>query len=305
MDSEAGFDYLYKSVLSTNLEAIENQRKRAHLTRVGVIVAFILMIIIWKPVNDFLISNRYSSSGEPSEMLLKLTLYAVVALGGLYFGVTRKYKNDFKNKIVKNIINEFGKDFSYDPDGMIPLKALEISRLFGERSYEGSDFVEGYLGETHIKFEKIHTGISGVKSTAIFFMANFNKDFNGETYLHSKQIPGFSAAMVKNPTFENYPPVLTDNASFNKEFNLYSSDPTEALYILSPALLEKITHLKALVQDQLSISFIRSYIFVTFRVRSGLFEPTFSKPTDEKTLSDYYHYMSLIFGMIESFKLNR
>lgn len=99
--------------------------------------------------------------------------------------------------------------------------------------------------------------------------------------------------------------VKLENVEFEKEFAIYGTDQTEARYILSPALMERIMAFRQQTKKRISISFINSQIFIAIPLSDNMFEaPLFTSMINYPKVAEYYNYLALCVGIVEILDLN-
>ena len=186
--------------------------------------------------------------------------------------------------------------------------------------YKGSDlFIKAdhqFHGSklTVTQKEETHTdGKTEVKISQIFngflFIADFNKNFNGETYIFpdlSRSVFGELYGESINEHFHR--PKLNlvklEDTEFEKIFAVYSTDAVEARYILSPKLIEKIIELKNTFYQDMSVSFIGNKIYVAVNSDNELFAPSlFTSADDESFLEKQFNYLNALLTIPEKLDL--
>jgi len=90
-----------------------------------------------------------------------------------------------------------------------------------------------------------------------------------------------------------------------KEFVVYSDDPVEARYILSPLFMEKLLACKERLDMDISISFYKSNIYIAIPVSKDFFEPGLFRTiiNPEKT-EEYFEDMKMVLEIIDELSLN-
>jgi len=91
---------------------------------------------------------------------------------------------------------------------------------------------------------------------------------------------------------------------FRKIRTVYGTDPVEAHYILSPALMERILTFKGRAGN-IELSFTDSKIYIAIPYRENLFEANiFSPITSYSKLESYNYHLQLVAGIVEELNLN-
>ena len=99
--------------------------------------------------------------------------------------------------------------------------------------------------------------------------------------------------------------VKLEDPEFEKSFVVYSSDQTEARYILSTSLMKRILDYKIKSKKNIQLSFVSSRLFVAVPYGKDLFEPKlFGEITDFESVEEYYNDLKLVLELIEDLNLN-
>ena len=92
--------------------------------------------------------------------------------------------------------------------------------------------------------------------------------------------------------------ISRENRKFEKEFVVYSTDPVEARYLITPKIQEEILSMKNILKTDFRLSFVSGHIFIAiardriFRLRPSL---SFTDPaTPRYYLRDILELLTLI-----------
>jgi len=180
--------------------------------------------------------------------------------------------------------------------------------------YSGDDYIEGTHEKTFFCFSELHSErkVSSGKSThwetifrGLFFIADFNKNFSGRTYVWSERNPQINFLTKIFSSFAwNLEKVKLESVEFEKRFIVYSSDQVEARYILTPSFMERIVRLQQMMGEGTSLSFVNTNIHVAVPIRDELFEPAIFSANDHNRLGDFYNTINIVFDIIDELKLN-
>uniref|UniRef100_UPI003BA86DC6 DUF3137 domain-containing protein n=1 Tax=Campylobacter ureolyticus TaxID=827 RepID=UPI003BA86DC6 len=185
------------------------------------------------------------------------------------FEEIKKYKISFKTIYVKNFIEKQGfKYLGYKKPNKFDRVLLQSSGFFNlsQISYL-DDTIEGEKFGTKFKFFEIFMCEDGnFNFGGVFFVADFSKEINSQTTIISKKIINFKSYNI-----------LMDNALFNDKFKVFSDNPINAMYILTPLFLEKITNLTKNFVDNIKINFKNSKIYIHIEGKYDHFEPDIYK----------------------------
>ncbi|HXC05768.1 MAG TPA: DUF3137 domain-containing protein [Bacteroidia bacterium] len=201
-----------------------------------------------------------------------------------------EYSSRFGKEIMAPIVHFHDPALQFEEEDGIMLNAVEISRIFGDsfQEFSSENLVKGKVGNTWVQFSNVTLlhNTWGMKSSFCgeFLIAEFSKKFSGEYYVISNDTKAkLSSGIHKFLQQGNRirPSVIkVDNPEFEKEFTVFGSDTVEALYILSPSLMQRMLGFKKKIQAEVHFSFTRSRIFAALE-SSG-------KPTDAASSEDGY-----------------
>jgi hypothetical protein len=111
--------------------------------------------------------------------------------------------------------------------------------------------------------------------------------------------------MFQKPIFSSLQLVELEDAEFEQQFVVQSSDQVEARYILTPSLMEKMLALRTRFSAQVEFSFVRSRMFIAVPTTENFFEPELHKTLyDNQYLRNYVDQIQLCLGVVEDLGLN-
>ncbi|HRE66621.1 MAG TPA: DUF3137 domain-containing protein [Cyclobacteriaceae bacterium] len=242
----------------------------------------------------------------------------VVAIFFLYRYYAKRFGNSYKTQIIALLAQ--AQDLQYDHESSISRSAYDQSKIFVRTPdrFWGEDLLTGKVDKTGIWFSELHTQYkSGGKNKSwhtifrgIFFIADFNKNFIGETYVLpdvSENIFGsglggfFQKLNIARPQL-----VKLEDVEFEKAFAIYGTDQVEARYILSPALMQRILSLKEKFNTAVALSFIGSHVYIALSISKNLFEAPwlFSSVDNYKQLEEYYNDIAMCTDIVTILDLN-
>jgi hypothetical protein len=315
MQSKEEFVSYFEESLSPSLKALEEIRLQcANYIKYNILlflsmvfIVFVLIFSDWLPVEQVVIP------------IVLVVIGFLFAIGYFSYRLMKlEYKKKYKHHLVRPIIHFVSPDLKYFPERFIPEGHFRMSRIFLEKPniYEGDDFVEGQIDQTAFHFSEVKAQVqrtNGKNTTkhnlfhGLFFIAEFNKDFEGSTVLLPNKI-GKGWRFLKRVSGlnrkERY--VELEDPSLNKLFNCYSVDDIKARYILSPALMARITNFAQKYPKQaLHISFVNSYLFVAIAYNKDLFEPNYFRSIlNIDQALQYFEDIQFVVGIVEDLNLN-
>lgn len=178
--------------------------------------------------------------------------------------------------------------FRHHPHASIPRELFTASRLFEGESfnrYGGEDLVTGRHGSTQFAFSELSvlrvkrrgkSTETQVVFRGLFFSADFNKAFRGETLVlpdrAEKRLGAVGRAFQSIAGGRGLELVELEDPDFERAFVVRSTDPTEARYLLSTSLMRRILGFHANTGSQLRLSFVGGRLFVAIPLEQDLFE---------------------------------
>jgi hypothetical protein len=301
----------YTNELSVDLHQLEQKRKQVmQNTLIAVGVIGILGLIV---------AGVMVSKGAPPPVFI-FALVACVVIGAIAFSfIVKGYKREFKQRVIGRIVQFLDPGLAYQADGLIDKHTFKGSKLFKHHidRYKGEDLIHGQVGKTDIMFSELHaeykTG-SG-KDThwhtifkGLFFIADFNKHFRGQTLVlpdSAEKLFGGFGKMLQSWNMGRPDLIKLEDPEFEREFVVYGNDQIEARYILSTSLMQRILDFKNKTGTKIYLSFTGSKVYVAVPMKKNMFEPKyFSRVSDFGPILDYYNDLALAAGIVDDLNLN-
>lgn len=303
----------FDTELTNDLTPLEEERKRIAKKAIRINILFGILLII--PIVLFFLIYQFSF----------FILFIIIFIWAFVFNkITKNYKSDFKKEVIARVIKFIDNNLIYNPDQCISYDNYMKSKLFLRSTdrYRGDDYVSGKIDKTNIEFSELHTEYKTVTRTksgtqthwhtifkGIFFIADFNKKFKGQTFV----LPD-----IAQRTFGNYlgnifqsmnklkgELIKMEDPLFEKYFVVYGDDQIEARYILSTNLLKRIVDYKIKTGKQIYLSFIENKVFIAISYTKSLFEPRLFKSLfDFGMIQEYYEDFKLTINFVDELKLN-
>ena len=309
MAADNNFKQFYDSELHDLLQPLETERRSVKKLAVITCLFFVAAVMA------VIIASYYRThfAGLPPFILF---LGGIIAVVRLYYR-KKAYVSKYKETIVRRIINFIDPSFQYDPGSHISRRDYDSSGLFIEKPerFKGDDYIEGKRDKTFFCFSELHTEHkvgSGKNShwetifKGLFFIGDFNKHFQGRTYVWSERNPQLN---FLNKLFSSFAwdlaKVKLESSEFENRFIVYSTDQVEARYILTPSFMERLSKLQDMMGPKTAFSFVNTNIYVAVPIKEDLFEPSVFSANDYNTISDYYNTVQMVLGIIDELKLNQ
>ena len=305
----------YTNELSADLHALD--QKRQQVKRNAIMgVSFVGILAVGAAA--FIVSR-----GAPS-MVFTFALVMGAVIGIIVFTfISKGYKREFKQKIIGRIVPFISPELSYRAEGLIDKHTFKESKLFNHRidRYRGEDLVSGQVDKTGIAFSEVHaeyktsSGSGKNRRThwrtifkGLFFIADFNKDFQGQTLVlpdSAEKLFGGFGQMLQSWNIGRPDLVQLEDPEFEREFVVYGNDQIESRYILSTSLMRRILDFKNKTGTKIYLSFTGSKVYVAIPMTRNMFEPKyFSSLLDFEPILEYYRDLSLAVGIVDALNLN-
>ena len=302
---------IYDSTLKDRLEGLEAERKDI-LKRIMIAALIILGVLIIMGVMGLF------GIGMIFVIVIGFIISAVVISGKM-----SRYRQSFKDTVVAEIIKLIDESWQYDSNNHIPLSDYHSSKLFthGVDRHKGDDYVKGIIDKTDFEFSELHTEYKQVTTDSkgntrttwhtifkgLFFHADFNKHLKGETLvlpdtaqrLFGKLGQSFQKMSGRGEL------VKMEDVEFEKLFVVYGSDQIEPRYILTPAMMEKMTQMRKRYNHDMHFSFRGSRVYCAISITKDMFEPRiFSSGVKFEDVQEIHTYFGLIAVLIQEMNLN-
>lgn len=257
--------------------------------------------------------------GIESLSFLVMSILAIIAMRDEFYEwiferKTEQFLMRYKELYLKPYIESLG--FSYKMGALFQEKEVRQSEIFdGFDRFRADDLVCANVDGVDfmfcdIRLEKdIGTGIPFIFKNNYatffegpFFVANFNKKICSDVFVFSNTTLPPSKLRHKLLGGREIP---IDNADFNQNFTIYANDAMTAMYVLTPALMEKILSLKQLVKSNISLSFKQNKIYIAIARGTDSFEPSLDQPIlNARIAKDIKADLDAMLQIVKILKLN-
>jgi hypothetical protein len=313
MKSLEELKYLFEIQLKPALISLETLRKKLMskyiLYILGLLVSFAIPFFFGQQMHALM----YVGIGGAL-----LFIFLLVMLNGQ----KKIYRAEFKQKVVKEIVNLINPEWNYQPDGRISEMDYQKSDLFNTHydRYKGDDRVFGSIEKTDFEFSELHTEYKTTTTKdgkteehwhtifkGIFAHADFNKEIKGKTLVlpdtAEKLFGGFGKKLQSMSSRGKL--IKMENVEFEKMFVVYGSDQIESRYILTPTMMEALINIRKTYGKNVYFSFIGSRVYFAISFNKDLFEPRIFKSgvrfEDVQQMNDQ---ISIIQTLVHELNLN-
>ena len=277
---------------------LEKQRKRLKKSRkLWKILSYLVAFAVFGPMLALALIIIFLDFpkldlGIESLSFLVMSILAIIAMRDEFYEwiferKTERFLMRYKELYLKPYIESLG--FSYKMGALFQEKEVRQSEIFdGFDRFRADDLVCANVDGVDFMFcdirleKNIGTGIPFIFKNNYaaffegpFFVANFNKKIRSDVFVFSNTTLPPSELRHKLLGGREIP---IDNADFNQNFTIYANDAMTVMYVLTPALMEKILSLKQLVKSNISLSFKQNKIYIAIARGADSFEPSLDQP---------------------------
>lgn len=283
-------DELYATELQPVLAELEAERRRVQAW--SLVSAAVIAVVVVLLAGVVLLNNA------------EIGIFAVFILGfvgwGLWWLINHKriqnYRSGFKQRVIGRLVSFLDPGLTYYPDDCITEQEFRASQIFRHRidRYNGEDLIVGQLGATAFRFSEVHAeyktstiDAKGRRKThwntlfrGVFFVADFNKDFQGLTLVLPDATERWLGRLGQQlqdwgGLFQPGDLVRLEDPEFERMFVVYAQDQIEARYILSPSLMQRLVAFRQRMNEDISLAFVNSNVYIAILMGKNRFEPPF------------------------------
>lgn len=280
-------------------------------------LAIPLMIIL--AYFDF---KSLSKGQEPPFLLIVATL--VVFIGSLVVGrrITKKYRDYFKQRLFGTLVRQINPNLHYEHQDHIPTFTATGSVYFDitgrgwglenrQRTLEGYGLGKGTIKNIPLQFSFLY--LKDKKSmnkadneTHLMAIADLKTKFNGVIFIMPVIVKRVYSDSKRFGIYE-VNTVETGHQDFDKTFAVYTSDPGEALSVLSRDMMELLVLFRQKAGAEIFVTFRASSMYITVQLRDSVLKwepPLFNRDLKLAKLSHYYRYLELCATAVDFFSLD-
>jgi len=290
MQNTSAIHDLYTTELQPVLAELETERRRVQ-TRVLISSAIIAIVVLLVGGGALLMNADVGIFALIVSIALGMGLWTLINNGRI-----QNYRRNFKQQVIGRLVSHLDPNLSYHPTGCISQSEFRASRIYRKRidRYKGEDLIAGQLGATALRFSELHaqykttsTDSKGRRKTTwhtifkgVFFVADFNKDFQGLTLVLPDTMEGWLGKLGQSlqdwgDLFQPGDLVRLEDPEFERIFAVYAQDQIEARYILSPSLMQRLVAFRQRMDVNISLAFVNSNVYIAIPTRKNQFEPPF------------------------------
>ena len=314
MDTDEKFEQLYSNILTENMQNLEHTRNEAKKEKIrnGTILTSIVVIGI---VLYFISYNYFYPNDEM--VGLPMSIYGIIAFF-VYFKIKpkekkskiSKYKNEFKTKVIKALLNSFNENIEYSPTYGISSNSYNEAEFEKYDVYRAEDLMKGTLKNncnfemSEILTKDVYTDSDGYNHYSTLFCGMFAKIetpklFNARLYLRKdrKDKNIIRRVITGKLPFDNFR-VDLDSQEFEKYFDVYCTDKIIAMQLLTADIMQLLVNFQEEMDMEYELTIKNNFIYIRF-MSGEMFETAsitrFS--LDKNMLYKYYKMLDFSFTL--------
>jgi hypothetical protein len=312
-DALSRIDAFYDTTLKPKLDAVDDRRRQVRwliIKALFVVLPPIVVLFAGDLLDDILPFK--SSVGT-------MVAAGVWLVAGLVFALVRyalpgvtayaNYRSRFKQDIVAEIFTFVCPSAVYDPLQGIAQDVFDAPCLFSTRgTFQSDDRVRGRIGQTPFEGSDVgraySTG-SGKNSHSyevfrgLFFQLGLDQRLSGVTLIDPEQAHSYQIGSREGLSL-----VTFDDAAFEKEFKVYTSNESEARGLLTPAMTEHMLALRRHAGTPVFLAFKDRRAYVGVHFGRTLFEPGIAQSTSKDAVREIAEHFALIETIVRELSLN-
>ncbi len=305
MEQIKNFDDFYDIKLKAYLQQLKQQDGMAG--RWGTIVVIAALFLV-----PALVFGLSSGSGSLGGWIVVWAIVTIFVSIYNYTKVNDSYQQNFKEQVVRQVIEFIHPGLVYKPDVCISSVNFKHSSLFRKYydDYNGDDLVEGTYNDVFFKCSELVVSkrSSHLIFKGLFFEAPLN-NCSGGTYVWLKndlQLP----ASIADERYRLMPMpdvVKADcrNGDFEKYYAVYTTNVAEAMSLIDHDMMERIMDFRRQVNRDIVLSFVAGMCYVAISIEENLLEPESGDPGDKATIKTYFFTILLMLSIINKLNLRR
>lgn len=310
MDKEEKFEVLYKKLVDENATELEIQKQEAFKERKRNVKIGIILILVLLISSGFMIKMLNIQDGEIQEIII---LYAIIISLFITFALARnsameKFENNFKNKIIKQLIKSFDDTLEYKTQEGIDSTIYCEAQFEEYNVYNSSELITGKINRScemniaevtamyQVKNRKGNT-ITKTSFSGLFAQIETPKIFDTTLYIRKDIKDTTFLGQFKKLPFDELRTQL-DSQDFEKIFDIYASDKIVAMQLLTTDIMELMIEFYNQMNIDFEITIKNNFIYIRFHSGNN-FEivPLNKFALDRDNIYENYRILDFVFEL--------
>lgn len=312
MDREERFEKLYKKLVDENASELEKQKENAFKERkrnVKMVIAFLVIFII---CSGIIIKALNIQDGDMQEIIILYLILAAIfiALPLMRNSAMEEYEDNFKNKIMKALMQSFNETLEYKPKDGISSTIYDEALFERHNVYKSTELITGTINENckmnmaevYTRYDKEIGSRGGITKTSfygIFSKIETPKTFNTELYIRKdKKSKNFLEKSESKLLKLDKLKAQLDSTEFEEIFDIYASDKIVAMQLLTTDIMEMMVEFYNKMNMYFEITIKENFLYIRFYSGNN-FEivPLNEFSLDKKAIYENYRILYFVFEL--------
>lgn len=263
----------------------------------------VLLAAAWSSAGAFVITAVFRL---PLPTLFLIALPITIVFAARAHSAVRRW---FKTIVVQRVVSALGSGLTYSHESSLGREQFLAMDLFSSRTdiFSSEDEVRGQFNEVSFALHEVRAARREQRgknrTTIVYFqgtivVAEFNKHFHGHTTV-VPQAEHFGL-LGESDERRGRERVSMQDAEFEKAYTVYSTDPQQAHYLLTPKMLQLIMDTRTRLGSKLRLAFRDNMLFVAVPSTRNRFEVSLltARVTPEQVIGDLGAALHLAEGLI-------
>lgn len=302
---ENKFEEIYRKYSSLE-ENVKNSKKNIKIIS-NILIVLCLII-------TFYLMFQESFSSDDAEFYLKMGAGISLLIYGQRAYRIRMLNGKYKQAVIPELLSLINSNLTYNARAGHTEDEFRKAEIYNGSvdRYRSSDLMQGMIDKTFMKIsyitlenkERIGKTTTYIPVfTGTLVTLDFNKYFTGKTKVYTNNFFN-KLGDIFSFLDDRYEKITVENQDFNSSFTIYTTDIQEALYILSPEIIEHIIKLKSFDKliKEITITFIDNKMYIAF---PGMqFLDMEKKENVKEQIKLFYYEINYIVSLVEILELN-
>ena len=311
MEEIKNFETFYAVAIEPSLASFRQTEKEVRQWKTAAMLAAIVFVLSAFASVAGIASVNFNPVWIGAAALLIISTYK-------FYRKENSLVDDYKERVVKTIIEYLGAGLEYKPDLTIPQREYVQSGLYRRNYdyYEGDDLIKGAYKGVSFHCSELHTkrddymprnNIATIFK-GLFFAAAVNARYTGGTYIWLKGHEQLGASIADEEyrllPFPSTRHIQTGNTVFDDIYTVYTTNPTEARAIVNEGLQNDLLKFRQQVKRNVTFSVVMGKCYAAIPVKVNLFEVPEDLGSKEE-IKKHFFTVLLVLSIINQLNLKK
>ena len=285
------FNDIYEEIYKKCAQPMEQMRKT---TRNGFVIVFTISIFL-----GILLTVLTSYSIFLVIAIVIMVLYIILSKNN------KKYRQFFKQNVVKTFIKEYSQTLEYIPERGISPRIYANGEFESYDRYYSEDLITGELNDKYkIAMAQVHTEQESRDSDGDTTYTTVFYGLFAEIQFEKLVATNMKIRKNKMISFNKKEKIEMDSGEFEKKFDVYSIDKIIAMQLLTSDIMQMLIDFSKENKLIPEMTLKGNTLYIRFAT-GNMFEPKILKKSlDYDTLKKYYDTINFTLGITEKFLKN-